>query len=669
MLTVSASNDTPIQNGEYKVVIKDAHEGHVYEAYQIFAGDYADQVLSSITWGTGFQSAKAADFLRALQADEVLGSAFGTINPEGKNADMLAGEIANVLDQWTQPDNHYARKFAEILHSHTVEVQTDGTKVYKYDFLSATCTQSGEQVNNKYEISNLDSGYYLIKDQDGSIDGKYDYYTRVLMQVVGIAEMTAKGEVPTVDKKVHANIDGTFVENEDVSLTDSFYFKLTGTFPTNYADYKSYNYEFADTMNQGMELDYVGLDFLPAIEYIAVERGDNSIVELYLTTNPDDADHPFQNNSLDEIIIGDKSVPKKYNLLAATDAALVEKVTSEQGEEKYLHDVLITYNKVDGGADTLTIKFLDLKTSLPGLTSTDKLIVKYKAKLNHKAIITNLENQNDSANINKVVLKFSNNPQGEGTGETPEADAKVYSYELNIHKINEAGENLPGAQFMLYQKVGAAGDLMNQRYAYAILDAVKNTDGTVHYYQIKDWITVSEEIFDESNGKEGYSELAKNIALSSKMTDGVHDKLFSVHGEGLTESGTKIIAENNPDGICLNSLTMESGADGKIVIKGLDATTYFLQELKAPAKYNKLLDAVAMTITVQKDDATGTHTYLGVSKGDGDPGSMIEVKNFSGNVLPSTGGIGTTIFYVVGGILVAAALVLLVTKKRMSDRT
>lgn len=106
-----------------------------------------------------------------------------------------------------------------------------------------------------------------------------------------------------------------------------------------------------------------------------------------------------------------------------------------------------------------------------------------------------------------------------------------------------------------------------------------------------------------------------------------------------------------------------SAADGMIEIKGLDADTYYLEEIEAPAGYNKLKDPIEVKITATVDqDGNGTAT---VSYGENSTGTVM-VLNQTGAELPSTGGIGTTVFYVVGGLLVAVAVVLLVTKKKMS---
>lgn len=97
---------------------------------------------------------------------------------------------------------------------------------------------------------------------------------------------------------------------------------------------------------------------------------------------------------------------------------------------------------------------------------------------------------------------------------------------------------------------------------------------------------------------------------------------------------------------------------GKINISGLDSDTYYLREIKAPAGYNTLKQDVKVVIT-------------GVTKGEDSELTyktfLAEIENLSGTVLPSTGGMGTTVFYVLGSVLVLGAVVLLVTKKRMSD--
>lgn len=92
---------------------------------------------------------------------------------------------------------------------------------------------------------------------------------------------------------------------------------------------------------------------------------------------------------------------------------------------------------------------------------------------------------------------------------------------------------------------------------------------------------------------------------------------------------------------------------------------YYLEETKEPDGYNRLAAPIKVVISATYDDAgTGAATVTYNENDVANPD--IKVLNQTGTELPSTGGMGTTLFYVVGGLLVAVAVVLLVTKKKMS---
>jgi len=98
-----------------------------------------------------------------------------------------------------------------------------------------------------------------------------------------------------------------------------------------------------------------------------------------------------------------------------------------------------------------------------------------------------------------------------------------------------------------------------------------------------------------------------------------------------------------------------TGATGKFEIEGLEQGTYVLKETTTPAGYNTCAD---VTVTIGAN---------GVLTSDNLDGNVIAILNQSGTVLPETGGIGTTIFYALGAVLMLGAGVLLVTKKRMGE--
>ncbi|MGM9574686.1 MAG: LPXTG cell wall anchor domain-containing protein, partial [Oscillospiraceae bacterium] len=99
-------------------------------------------------------------------------------------------------------------------------------------------------------------------------------------------------------------------------------------------------------------------------------------------------------------------------------------------------------------------------------------------------------------------------------------------------------------------------------------------------------------------------------------------------------------------------------------IQGLKAGTYYLEEVQAPDGFNKIAGRIAININ---DNGLATiDNKEGSLVVDGDT-PVFAIVNNTGAELPSTGGIGTTIFYVVGGILMLGAAVILVTRKKVSS--
>lgn len=121
-----------------------------------------------------------------------------------------------------------------------------------------------------------------------------------------------------------------------------------------------------------------------------------------------------------------------------------------------------------------------------------------------------------------------------------------------------------------------------------------------------------------------------------------------------------------------DATTLETSGRGDILIEGLNEGTYYLEETEAPAGYNKLTEPIEVKITATTSVTSGSETvqYKNLSESSYTPATdaTVKVLNKAGTQLPSTGGIGTTLFYVIGGVLMAVAAVLLVTKKRMNNK-
>ena len=143
--------------------------------------------------------------------------------------------------------------------------------------------------------------------------------------------------------------------------------------------------------------------------------------------------------------------------------------------------------------------------------------------------------------------------------------------------------------------------------------------------------------------------------------------------------GVYIYAGINPGEGLTNKITTPDS--GVIVVKGVASGSYTITEFTAPDGYNKLTAPV--TVQAVKTSSTSTHTtvYLdengNITNTETEKDVKVDIANIAatavvvvnkaGTELPSTGGMGTTVFYVLGSILVLGAVVLLVTKKRMSD--
>ena len=112
--------------------------------------------------------------------------------------------------------------------------------------------------------------------------------------------------------------------------------------------------------------------------------------------------------------------------------------------------------------------------------------------------------------------------------------------------------------------------------------------------------------------------------------------------------------------------TITTGETGALVINGLADGTYYLTETKAPRGYNLLREPVKVTVAHKTENGKLTETSFVADQTQTDTSGLVKVENNAGAELPSTGGIGTTVFYVLGSAMALGAVILLVTKKRMA---
>ena len=412
-------------------------------------------------------------------------------------------------------------------------------------------TKSGTYSNGV--ISCIADGYYVMADESAATatDPTGSAFTLGLLQVVGgeNVEVTTKIDYPTVVKKVQEDDktdDGGygagFNDVADWDANTDVPFKIIATMPSNIDEYDHYYMNFTDTLD----------DTFGNPENIVVTAGTKTLVK--------DTDYTIAANGND-----------------------------------------------------MNIVIMDLK-GVDGLTVNDKttVTVTYTAKLNVSG--ANLAIIGRNGQENKVKLEYSNNPNktGDGssapddTGETPEDKVIVFTYELDITKIDGATKaTIENAQFKL-------GNDKNQ------------------------WATVNED---------GYFTGWVDNEASATVLKSDANGIFKVIG--LDDGSYKLKELNWSEEYNIPETAFEAV---------IDANTLFTQDDYA----NASAALIELTGSVNGKDDTGANADDGIVAGT--------IENNKGTTLPSTGGIGTTLFYVGGGCVVALAGVALITKKRMNNR-
>lgn len=217
----------------YTLTLNNTVTGHTYQAYQVFSGDLNDSTLSNVQWGSGIDSTKTADLIAALKADDTLKATFGNVTD--------AASVAEALSK-ASTDDAVAKEFAQVVNN----------------YLASTPQKEVSSTDKTTAISGLSAGYYLVKDKDSSLStDKKDAYTRFIMEVVKDVTANVKSDVPTVEKKVKDTNDSTgettgWQDSADYDINDDVPYQITGTMPSNIADYTTYKYVFTDTMSKGL---------------------------------------------------------------------------------------------------------------------------------------------------------------------------------------------------------------------------------------------------------------------------------------------------------------------------------------------------------------------------------------------------------------------------------
>jgi fimbrial isopeptide formation D2 family protein/LPXTG-motif cell wall-anchored protein len=643
--------------------VKSTENFRSYDIYQVFTGTYSGgtetEKLSNVQWGASFSTTELQSKLIVALAATNLPD--GSTNPVASNFSSLVTEVdgsykaistvtaAQVAEKLTEVEADDNSQEADAIAA-IVASCVSGTTAYKS--VSGASSTMADGATYVYSFDNIDAGYYLLNETTSQASLKTDkktyQYSRYMLDVVGgtVNTINQKSDStsPSIKKEI-VKADGTTSQYSNASIGDAVNFKITGTVPDT-SRYTTYYYVVCDTLSEGLSLiDDGESGFTVKVGGTEITRGTDYVV---------------------------KTSGQKFRIVFKSFAG--------------------KYNK------------------------NDEIEITYQAKLNEKATV------GTTGNKNSVELMYSNNPNAilngsngdpDDPGEKPTdgnvvssltSETYTYTTGFDIYKKDGSGNRLTGASFSI------TGDTLNtvlvQTDQFTPSKYYDTDMATLSTYWYKTPAGYFESVAPTSNDSKYEKSVVRYSAAedaSATSVTGGYVKKYYIKDDGNVatsyesysdsvtynfDSSTYPYYESNYIAYTMSTPTNKIekttgnvsyegtvGDNGELSFYGLSAGTYVIKEIQAPVGYNDLGKDIEITIkwvepTAGSTECSWEYTYSGDENliDTSAPGGNIirlEVINKAGSALPQTGGIGTTIFYVAGTILVLGAAVALITRRRM----
>lgn len=419
--------------------------------------------------------------------------------------------------------------------------------------------------------------------------------------------------------RAYANIQANGLILEKIEGTD--------TYNVNFDENKFSAPKFAEELKKAVSTNMggrvlradgnsVSVSGLP-LGYYFVSSTSGALCNLTTTNNEvtihDKNDIPFDKvDDKDSVEIGE-----------TVTYTITGKVPDTTGFETYTYEIADTMsNGLTFNKDSVVVKINDVLLSKPTTGATDAdYTITYDVDGNANSFKVSIDVMKQSANVGKAITVTYTAKVNENAVATIEKNKATLTYSNDPTDGSKTTTTPPDEETVYSAKI-----VINK---YAAGDETKKLSDAkfVLYREVT---------------AEGQTNVVKEYYkyIPAKEADGADPKV---------EAAVTWVA-NKAD--ATPQITDSNGAANFI---GLKNGTYYLEEIEAPAGYNLLKEPV--TITISGSDANVSTLT-----------ATAEVANSTGAELPSTGGMGTTIFYVLGAVLVVGAGVLLVTKKRMSNQ-
>lgn len=660
------------------------HE-HNYVAKQIFKGEYSNNVLINLEWGDSISKDNALKFtneLRSLGSTTDKTSRYYNFNAFTNNEKLKKYDLAQMQEYAATGYNNlnsnqkktvdealkdYALGVAEVLSSTENKFVKDSLEMFKFAKLiqpylntsaiaSANVTFKPNDSNNNgvATLSLSKAGYYMFYDESSDDDASTTAY---ILRVVGntALEINPKADMPTLDKVIVDDDEDTKVNT--ASIGDTIHYKITSKVP-DMTGYNKFFFNISDTLDE--TLDFQEINDAKDNITVKITNGTQTINLTYKT--PPSTSTPTEPSFY---VTADSYYTDGSNPTTVPDNS------TKNPREQNIKIVLENFIQYRGTWNAQTTKWDNSKVGWDIIVEYDAVLME-NAKVGDKAI----ENE---ANLNTAKLIYSNDPNvvynGKPTkpyepndpndedgdknkpkdpiGETVESVVATFTTELDLIKVDNKNQELKGAEFEV------KGEGVN------VVVTIKNefeVNDSGEYYKLNDGTYTKTSPFAEGIDQNKYASMTTKYAIKTTLTP------TPIAGTKANETAKE------------KAIKAYVGNDGILKLTGLGEGTYTITETEAPAGYNKLTQPLVVKITAEViEDADPTHYQVEWKKDDivsskdvtvDENGVFkLKIKNNPGSTLPSTGGIGTTIFYVGGSFLLLGAAGLFINKKRKGAKS